>query len=725
MFHSRDPHFRKPTGAVPVGESIHFRITLPRSLSCHAAYLIVKFPDDSVHHSDLFWCGMNGADREWWECDFAPEKDGLYFYHFELKTQHGRSYLFRGPGAAAILDGSHFDGSGNYNEFNHSNLWQITVYRSDFTTPDWLSGGILYQIFPDRFFSSKRRDCEAPPVSGAVPHPSALPPSRPLNSGDSAAEASHPSEASPPPDPCPREEASSRAQTAMTAYRQIHAKWHEPPQWQPNAQGEITNEDFFGGDLRGIRQKLPYLKSLGVSCLYLNPIFHARSNHRYDTGNYEEIDPFLGTAADFTRLCAAAKEEGIRIILDGVFSHTGSDSLYFNKEGRYPALGAYQDQASPYYPWYQFHHWPDDYESWWGFRTLPNVNECSPSYLRYITGGEGIVRKWLRAGASGWRLDVADELPDAFLDQLRQSVKTEDPNGVILGEVWEDASTKTAYGIRRRYLQGEQLDTVMNYPFRDAILQFLRHGAAQYFFETIETILEHYPPQCIRLLMNHIGTHDTERAITMLAGDPTENRDRTWQSAQKLSPAQYALGVHRMKLASLIQYTLPGVPCIYYGDEAGMQGYRDPFNRGTYPWGRENQSLLSWYQGLGRLRKHPVLSSGISFRRVPLSPALSPDTIAYERYRILPQEDPPADSALSSPSPPPAVPSEKTEASPCVTEEILLILIHRGESPQLLPEDLIPVRARCLLGEDLRDYGCTLTPHGCAVYEYQRPQAIY
>ena len=293
----------------------------------------------------------------------------------------------------------------------------------------------------------------------------------------------------------------------------------------------------------------------------------------------------------------------MRVMLDGVFSHTGSDSVYFNREGRYHSVGAYDSRNSPYYSWYTFRHWPDDYECWWNFDTLPNVNEVNEDYLRYITGKNGIIRRWLRAGAAGWRLDVADELPDAFIDALTKAAKEEKPDAVVLGEVWEDASNKCAYGQQRRYLLGGQLDSVMNYPFRDAILGFLTGANPADMMECIMNILENYPPQTTRILMNHIGTHDTERALTVLAGEPANSRGREWQSKQKLTPEQRERGLKLLRLASLLQYTLPGVPCLYYGDEAGMEGYRDPFNRGTYPWGKEDQELIQWYQALGSIRK--------------------------------------------------------------------------------------------------------------------------
>ncbi len=472
MFNSRSSSHRSPLGAVAEQQPVHLRITVERELHCSAAYLHVirdGVPGEECY--GMFWCGMNGDDREWWECHYIPQAPGLYFYYFTIDTWNGSLSLQKaryGPGGQSTLE--------------HTGLlWQLTVYEKGFTTPDWLAGGILYQIFPDRFFSSGTPK-ESPPWG-----------------------------------------------------RTMHASWEEEPEWKPNEQGKITNSDYFGGDLCGIREKLPYLHSLGVTCIYLNPIFEAHSNHRYNTADYSRIDPLLGTEEDFSSLCREAAKYGIRVLLDGVFSHTGSDSIYFNREGRYPGPGAYQDFYSPYASWYTFRHWPDDYECWWNFDTLPNVKETDPHYMEYITGEKGIVRKWLKAGASGWRLDVADELPDPFLDKLREATKAENPDALILGEVWEDASNKSAYSQRRRYLLGRQLDSVMNYPFRNAVLGFLTGASPSDMMEIILSVAENYPPQVLRLLMNHIGTHDTERALTVLAGEPSSGRGREWQSRQKLS----------------------------------------------------------------------------------------------------------------------------------------------------------------------------------------------
>ncbi len=544
IFNSRDKAYRSPTGAVASHTGIHFRIFPKRLVECSGAWLVVEKDGGGKETMDMFWCGLHGTDAECWECDYTPKEPGLYFYHFQLRTSRGHRGLFRAENSGKA-------------QFSGDRRWQLTVYTEDFKTPGWLAGGIMYQIFPDRFAASGT----------------------------------------------PKEN--------VPADRVFHVNMHDTPDWRPNAKGEVLNNDYFGGDLLGIEEKLPYLKSLGVTCLYLNPIFEAHSNHRYNTADYSKIDPVLGTEEDFRRLCRKAKEFGIRILLDGVFSHTGSDSVYFNKEKRYGASGAYNDRMSPYYPWFSFRRWPKDYDCWWNFLTLPNVQETTPAYLRYINGENGISKKWLAAGASGWRLDVADELPDGFLDSLRKSVKAQDPDAIILGEVWEDASSKMAYGERRRYLLGDQLDSVMNYPFRDAILGFFTGKDTAAMMGMIENVLENYPPQVIRLLMNHIGTHDTERAITVLGGITGEWHDREWQEKQHLTPEQYRRARQLLCLASLMQFTLPGVPCIYYGDEAGMQGCKDPFNRGFYPWNEEDVGLVQWYRQLGEFRRSvPVFAEG-------------------------------------------------------------------------------------------------------------------
>ena len=537
IFNSRKIEYKDKIRAIATDEKVKLRIIVPRSMKCCGATLCVVKENESPAYYSMFWAGMCGDDNEYWELHFFATTPGLYWYHFELDTPWGRSFVRnvgRGVGDFAP-DASDF---------------QQTVYDKNFKTPDWLKGGIIYQIFPDRFYSS-----------GTEKH--GVRPSR------------------------------------------VMRRWGDEPFWREEQMNGIWNNDYFGGDLKGIEEKLLYLANLGVTCIYLNPIFEANSNHRYDTADYEKIDPLLGTEDDLKSLCKTAREQyGISIILDGVFSHTGCDSKYFNIYSNYDDVGAYNSKESPYYPWYKFINWPDEYHSWWGIKLLPEVIEETPEYREYICGKNGILRKWLKCGISGWRLDVADELPDVFLDDLRRAVKDENSDAVIIGEVWEDATTKLAYGERRRYLLGEQLDSVMNYPFADAVLNFVKFANADAFIDSVMSIIEKYPPQVTNVLMNHIGTHDTERAITRLAGENCEGYGRHWQHEHnKLSDYDYYRGVSMMKIASLIQYTLPGVPSLYYGDEIGMQGMKDPFNRACMDWYEPNTELHRWYKRLGEIRR--------------------------------------------------------------------------------------------------------------------------
>ncbi len=376
--------------------------------------------------------------------------------------------------------------------------WQITVYEADFRTPETFKGKVFYQIFPDRF-------CEGV-ENKPMPFPDRL----------------------------------------------YQADKHAEPFWQPNETGGHLNEDYFGGDLKGIQLKLPYLHEMGVDYLYLNPIFEAHSNHRYNTADYLNVDPLLGTNEDFETLCKEAAKYGIGIVLDGVFSHTGSDSRYFNREGRY--------------------------------------------------GEGGVIDTWLRRGAAGFRLDVADELPDAFIEKIRAAVKRVSPEKFLLGEVWEDATTKYGFGHRRTYLLGKGLDSVMNYPFKNAVLDFVKGKPAQQAMNEILSICEHYPAPALNTALNFLSTHDTERALTVIADEPANGRGREWQSGRNVSGEAYEEGMLRLRMAYAIIYTLPGLPCLYYGDEIGMQGYRDPFNRGYYCWDSHEERLKPVLAQLAQLR---------------------------------------------------------------------------------------------------------------------------
>lgn len=439
--------------------------------------------------------------------------------------------------------------------------WQLTVYEPGFATPDWFKNTTMYQIFPDRFFEGV--------------------PDKPMPFAD-------------------------------RIYRAD--KTGEPYFWPTEQEDGYLNMDYFGGDFAGIREKLPYLRNMGVGCIYLNPIFEAHANHRYNTANYLVADPLLGTNEEFSALCAEAKTQGIRIILDGVFSHTGSDSLYFNREGRYGPGGAYRDRSSPYRSWYDFDSgYTCGYRSWWGFETLPEVQENSPSYIDFVCGKGGVIDTWLALGASGFRLDVADELPDEFIERIRAAVKAHGEDKLLLGEVWEDATTKEGFGRRRAYLRGKGLDSVMNYPFRNAAIDFVRGASVAEVGERILEICENYPKPALDCAMNFLSTHDTERAITAIAGEPANGRDRYWQSGRFLPPNALESAFRKVLLAYAMIYTLPGVPCVYYGDEIGMQGYRDPFNRAYFDWNSTERALRAPLTNLANLRRSCDAFDGGSF----------------------------------------------------------------------------------------------------------------
>ena len=447
---------------------------------------------------------------------------------------------------------------GDDTNMEDGSLWQVSCVPADFHTPDWAKGATIYQIFPDRFY--KAGNCD--PTGKLTPYT-------------------------------------------------LHRTWGEEVEWKPTADGKVLNNDFYGGNFKGITEKLDYIASLGVNLIYLNPISKSFSSHRYDTGDYKTPDPLLGTEENFAELCRQAHSRGIRVILDGVYSHTGSNSPYFNREGQFDSVGAYNSTESPYYSWYTFYNWPDSYNSWWNFDTLPTVNKMDPAFINYIIEDEdSVVAHWLKLGADGFRLDVADELPDEFIRLLRKRIKGINPDALLLGEVWEDASTKIAYGRRRTYFTQGELDSVMNYPFRTAIIDYVRgRDGGQGLKEAVMAIVENYPPEVVQCNMNLLGTHDTPRILTVLVDDFNGTREE--MSKRRLSRHQFDIAYDRLLMASFLQYTLPGSPSLYYGDEAGMEGGKDPFNRRTYPWGYENMEFVEHFKRLGRLRReHPAFRYG-------------------------------------------------------------------------------------------------------------------
>lgn len=524
--------------AFPENSSVTFRFLVSRTEGCADLHVYIKDDGkDETRELPAFWITFK-ENYDIYETSFKCENEALYFLTASYNSPYGRkSFLF--PDGADGLP--------------------VTVYKKDFSTPDWLKGGIIYQIFPDRFAKSEKN------------------------------------------------------KTAIREDATYKSDWYNDIPDFPEKPGDaFANNCFFGGSLYGVAEKLDYLLSLGVNTVYLNPIFEAASNHKYDTGDYFKVDGAFGGEKALKALIKEIKKRGMHLVLDGVFNHTGDDSVYFNRYGRYDSVGAYQSKESPYYNWYDFKSYPDEYSSWWGVKILPSINKTSEDFREFICGENGVLRHYLRLGIDGWRLDVADELSDGFLDSLRNAVKTEKSDALIIGEVWEDASYKIAYGSRRKYFRGNQLDSVMNYPLRNAITDYLLSGRSEIISRCATSLYLHYPKEVSDVLMNHLGTHDTERILNVLAADGSLSMTNRQISEYKMSEKDKAKGKVLLKLAAFLLYTLPGVPSVYYGDEAGMEGGRDPFNRMPYPWGKEDSELLDFYISLGKLRRtHKAFTDGV------------------------------------------------------------------------------------------------------------------
>lgn len=532
------------------------------AVPCGAALtLSLDFEPDQGELPHLYWCDTggtrvlpmqyhNGKATVTLDVPSVPQRAGYCFCWFR-------------DGATFYYGGS----SGEGDPCGEPRLYGVTLYDGSFQTPEWFREGVAYQIFPDRFNCSDRAEF--------------------LKRAD-------------------KYRASGRSLT-------VHQNWNEEPLYLPHGGARSYQpDDYFGGDLEGIRQKLPYLASLGVTCLYLNPVFSAHSNHRYNTADYMHIDTLLGTDFDFMMLASEAHSFGIHIILDGVFSHTGDDSIYFDRFSRY-GNGACSNPDSPYRDWYRFRSYPDDYECWWNFRSLPNVEELTPSYQVFIQGEKGVLRTWLGRGAAGWRLDVADELPDEFIRGVRRAIKYQHPDSVLIGEVWEDCSTKLGPEGRRGYCNGDELDSAMNYPFLRAVRGFFRNELNAFdLSEALNRLRENYPKPFFDACLNLLGSHDIGRAISAMAGAPdSESTPREEQLKFRPDPETVAKAKERYVSAVALAVVMPGVPCIYYGDEAGQTGLRDPFNRKTYPWDHADGELIERVSKLTNLRQaHAALRGG-------------------------------------------------------------------------------------------------------------------
>lgn len=536
MFLKYDPlqqKYKSITGAVP--------ISLPFVVSVHSDAAAVELMLKKEGEGEAVVAYPMTRDGENFYLSLTITTTGLYRYYFSA-------------------DGENFYADAALNASRTGEKWTLTAYEAVYDAPEWIYGGIIYQIFPDRFSTGGERLKTKPDM----------------------------------------------------IYRD---DWGGVPYYKPNERGIVENRDMFGGNFRGIAEKMEYLASLGVTLIYLNPVFESYSNHKYDTANYAVTDSDFGTLKDFALMIAQAEKYGIKVMLDGVFSHTGSDSIYFNKNGRFGVLGAFNSPDSPYREWYNFQEYPDKYDCWWGIKTLPNINENNASFCNYICGDDGVIARYMNMGVAGWRIDVADELPDEFLENVVKAAKKARRDAMVLGEVWENAATKYSYGRLRHYLCGRQLDSVTDYPLKNAVLEFVQKGSADAVDNAVRRIINDYPERVVNALMNFIDTHDTVRALTTLGtfGDVSTKDKRS--DAEILD---YDAAATKLRQAAVLQYFLPGVPSVYYGDEAGMYGFEDPFNRRCYPWGKEDKSLVEYYIRLGKIRRahQDILARG-SYERAP------------------------------------------------------------------------------------------------------------
>ena len=537
IYNSLDKYYKEPTGPIKAGEVLKLRIKIKKDYN-PSDVQVVFFEYCAYWKLCTFQMDFEKYEGEYvyFKTEISNFEINIYEYYFSYVSYGNKKFIKRNDNS--------WDAYVRDDPFAAN--WQLTVYEPIKTHPN-MYGGIMYQIFPDRFYNS-----------GKV---SNLPKDR------------------------------------------VYRKWCELPYYSDNT----ICSDFFGGDLQGIIEKLPYLKSLNISVLYLNPIWESQSNHRYNTGSYENVDPVLGTMDDLKLLIDTAHSMGMIVILDTVLNHTGSDSVYFNKYNRYDIVGAYNSKNSPFYNWYYFRNDNfDSYESWWGFDTLPKINQNAPSYIEYFYDREGVLDKWYSLGIDGLRLDVADELPNSTLEKINDVSKRNRDNIIIIGEVWDDASNKVNYGHKMNYFLGHQLTSVMNYPVRDAILAYIRYG--DFWAGNLERTLtyifiENYPREIAYALMNFLSSHDTVRAITKLAGKEVDNHDKQWQyQNDTLTPDELKLGKARLLISYLLLYFLPGIPCIFYGDEIGIAGQKDPFCRKCFPWDSLDHKLLEFFKSLGGLR---------------------------------------------------------------------------------------------------------------------------
>ncbi len=665
---SRDDAYRTPFGSAPAGSRITLRL---RATAGDLTGATVRVWDAGQELQALIPMKVIASDRtagdhgtDWWQVTLrTPATPTVLWYRFIVTD---------GPTTRYLEDDAAADGGvGEVYSESPDLSWQIVLHEPGFRTPEWAHGATVYQIFPDRFYD-----------------------------GDPAN--------NPTPDAVQGTEGASLFRYGDVYGNDVLPKaWGELPEGACRAwQGVECTEtpwgrDFFGGDLAGITAKLDDLQALGVTVLYLNPIFAAPSNHRYDTSSYTFIDPDLGTQADFDELAAAAKRRGMRLILDGVFNHVSSDSPWFDRQRRFAETGACESATSLYRTWFTFREpKPDEpspcaatteggtdtyYTGWFGFDTIPEVVEQGSVY-ELFTGSAGIVQAWIKRGSAGWRLDVMDNLSHGFMRKIREAVKATDRDALVLGEKWDDASM---------YLLGDQADSVMNYRFRRAVIGLVNGDTGDLdgaidgltptqFTEAMRSVQEDYPDAAFASLLNLVDSHDTTRILWTLApGADTP--------AEKEAPVNLAVGKRKLRQVAALQMTWPGMASVYYGTEAGLTGQDDPDDRRTYPWDNVDTELRDWYRTLGQLRLGSEALTTGDLEFLPADDAAG--IVAYVRRSptqaavvVLNVSDTPAEAAL--------VLNPYLPSGTVLTDALSGVTVQMGEEPSIVE---VPARGSLVL----------------------------
>lgn len=567
---SRSLADRSPFGAVVAGTTVQFALRAAKGVDSVVLVLEkrrLEGNQDLLEYTEIQRLALvreaagDGAAERWvGSHEFA--QTGIYGYTFEVKVG-GASFLYgnnnnsvywtreRGSnGVGAVIDQPATKRS--------VRRYRMTVYAADYRVPEWAADALYYYIFPDRFRNGDLRNDPRPGVD---------------RFHDKDVE--------------------------------FHTNWTDKP-WRPgtgDGSDSVQNNDFFGGDIAGIIEKLDYIASTGANALYMTPVFTASSNHKYDTADYRNIDPHFGSNEDFSRLTAEAEKRGIRVIPDVSLNHTGSDSIYFDRFENYGGKGAFAggriNTDSPYADWYRFDTTQADpdkmFSGWVGVLDLPELNKASPGYRRFAYGDhDSVMKLWLDRGAAGWRMDVAPYVPDDFWREWRRAIKQHRPDAITIAETWFDAS---------KFFLGDSFDSTMNYIFRNAVLDYANGVKATDMYQSLEYIRESYPTQSLHALMNLLSSHDVARSLHVLGYEDGSDA------------AAIALAKQRLRLAWFFQMAYPGAPAVYYGDEVGVTGGNDPFNRASYPWadrgGKPDEALFTDFKRLVAMRKqHEVLRRG-------------------------------------------------------------------------------------------------------------------